>query len=273
MYCFVEKLKDRRRELSEYDKFGNSYMASMTDQEKLRSPLSNMATATQAWKVKQQKPLSARVEKRQKKQDDELISMGFPGDFTNMEHVDFGLVTPLDSMFPQLSTCHLEKHLTDANGRLDEAADSLLETQTQDAIMSSNQVPSYDMNQTQADMLIQMFPQYSREGIMGAFKSCNYHIYDTVDLLLKLLPEQSRKQPDSTVISFSQTASVAVDNIPKTQVNPFAMDLGSTSGTVVTGRKHHFCKRCGHQVLPTDALVPICQNPSCGYPVPQNLRM
>lgn len=48
-----------------------------------------------AWTLKQQKPFSARVKKTQKKQEDEIISMGFPSDFTNMEHVDFGLVSPL----------------------------------------------------------------------------------------------------------------------------------------------------------------------------------
>lgn len=87
--------------------------------------------------------------------------------------------------------------------------------------------------------------------------------------MTQLPPEPSKRQQDpSEVISFSQSTSVAVNKVPNTQLNPFAKKL-SMSWNVGFGRKHHFCKKCGHYVLLTDALIPVCPNPSCGYLVPK----
>ena len=287
VHCFLEKLKGKGRDLSECDKFVNNYMASLSEKEKLRSPLSNMALATQAWREKQKKPISQRVINSQKKQEAELETLGFDTEFTSLKHVNFGLASPLESMFPQLPAGHLKKHLTDANGQLDDAVDAiLLEIQTQDSF--PNQLPpdneflntlmldtteNSTQNTATEEMLAQMFPQYSREGILCAIQACGNNMYNAVDLLLKLLPKESRRQDAPKVISFSQSASTAVDHIPNTQLNPIAMTLISPSGNASTSRKCHFCKKCGHQVPSSNVLGSTCPNPSCGYPLPENIRM
>ena len=119
-------------------------------------------------------------------------------------------------------------------------------------------------------ILVQMFPQYSREGIHCALQSCHGNIYDSVDLLLKLLPKDKEKQDPPKPISFSQSAFIAVQNIPMAPINPLAVAWAcpSTSGN----RKTNFCKKCGHQV--PDAFVgSVCPNPSCCYPFQQKMRM
>ena len=35
IFSTIEKLKDRRKDLSQYDKFVNNYMANMTEEDKL----------------------------------------------------------------------------------------------------------------------------------------------------------------------------------------------------------------------------------------------
>ena len=61
-----------------------------------------------------------------------------------------------------------------------------------------------------------MFPQYSTEGILCAIQACGNNMYNAVDLLLKLLPKESRRQDAPKVISLSHSASTAVDHIPNT---------------------------------------------------------
>ena len=247
-------------------------MAIMTEEDKLRSPLGNMALATQAWRVSQQKPLSERVLKSYAKQEAELMTLGLDLDHTTVEHVDFGLPSSLGIVPPQLPTCHLEKCLTGTNDKLDEADESvLIETQTQEMSNMWNQGDTITKpTQNNSDLLLQMFPQYSREGIHCALQSCGGNLYDTVDLLLKLLPQENRQQ-EPNIISFSQSASSAVENIPHAKVNPLAMALTCPS-TSSGNRKAHFCKRCGHQV--PDAFVgSVCPNLSCSHPFQQNLRM
>ena len=254
-------------------------MASLTEQEKLRSPLANMALATQAWRVGQQKPLSQRILNTHAKQEEELMTLGLDLDYTTVDHVDLGLPSSLRNVFPQIPTCPLEKHLTSANDKLDKV-EPLIETQTQEISNLCDQLVSVSecemgnsMNlptQNNEDILVQMFPQYSREGIHCALQSCHGNIYDTVDLLLKLLPEDKKNQDPPKPISFSQSASSAVQNIPMAPLNPMAVALAcpSTSGN----RKTNFCKRCGHQV--PDAFVGSdCPNPSCCYPFQQKMRM
>ena len=181
-------------------------MASLTEQEKLRSSLANMALATQAWRVSQQKPLSQRILNTHAKQEEELMTLGLDLDYTTVDHVDLGLPSSLQNVFPQIPTCHLEKHLTSANDKLDKV-EPLVETQTQeisnlcDPLVSVNECEmGNSMNlptQNTEDVLVQMFPQYSREGIHCALQSCHGNIYDTVDLLLKLLPEDKKKPRSS----------------------------------------------------------------------------
>lgn len=114
-------------------------MVSLTEMEKLRSPLSNIALATVPWQEKQKKPISQRVINSQKKQEAELETLGFDTEFALLKHVNCGLASPLESMFPQLPACHAKKHLSDANGQLDDAVDTtLLAIQTQDSF--SNQL-------------------------------------------------------------------------------------------------------------------------------------
>lgn len=108
--------------------------------------------------------------------------------------------------------------------------------------------------------------QYSRERIHCALQSCHGNIYDTVDLLLKLLPPIDPPKP----IYFSQSVSSAVQNIPMAPLNPLAVAWAcpSTSGS----RKTNFCKNCGHQV--PDAFVgSVCLNPSSCYPFQQKMRI
>lgn len=276
--------------MSEYDKFVNNFMSNLTEKEKMQSPLSNMAMATQAWRETQQKPISQRVVNRERKQETELTTLGFGMDFTLVKHIDLGLTSSLQGMFPQLPSCHLKKHLTDANGELDEAIDSiLLETQTQENSCPElfpglndagnacmyNSIENTENNDVE-EMLCQMFPQYPREGICCTLRSCGGSLYDSVEILLKLLPKENRSQPPR-VITFSQSATTAVNNIPNSSVNPFAVALASSSGKEeCASRKCHFCKKCGHQVPPSaNNLVAgyICPNPTCGYPLPQNIRM
>ena len=69
-----------------------------------------------------------------------METLGFDTEFTSLKHVNFGLASSLESMFPQLPDGHLKKRLTDANGQLDDAVDAkLLEIQTQDSF--PNQLP------------------------------------------------------------------------------------------------------------------------------------
>ena len=84
-----------------------------------------------------------------------------------------------------------------------------------------------------------------------------------MDLLLKLLPEESRRG-DSPVIYFSQTVTRAVSNIPDSDLNPFAVALSSTS-TASGSRKIAFCGRCGH-FLSGSVMKGLCPNPACGQP-------
>ena len=269
----VEKLNSRRKDLSQYDKFVNTYMASLTEEEKKRNPLANMALATQAWKVKQQKPLSVRVLKAQGRQEAELTTIGLDVECTTMEHVDLGLTSSLANVSTQLPTHHLEKCPTGTNGELDEAG-ILIETQTQEMSTVCNKVGDTIVKPPQnngIDILMQMFPQYSREGIYCAFKSCGCKIYDTVDLLLKLLPQETSCQDPPNIISFSQSASSAIQNVPKVKANPMAMALACPS-TSSANRKAHFCKKCGHQ-MPNAFVGSVCPNPFCCYPFQQNLRM
>ena len=49
IYCCLEKQTSRRLEMSKYDLFVNNYMSSLSEADKLQSPLSNMARATQGW--------------------------------------------------------------------------------------------------------------------------------------------------------------------------------------------------------------------------------
>lgn len=262
-------------------------MGSLSEDAKGRSPLANMALATQAWKEKQQRPLiiSKRMMTTHARQEEEMKNLGFEESYRRMEHVNMGLpsslgnenaslLANLGNIFPQLPSSHLKTHLSSANGELDQAVDSImLETQTQDNL--SNTSPDQDPvsnNPSNEDILIQMFPQYHRAGISCALQSCGNNLYDTVDLLLKLLHEESRRSSDTPgSISFSQSASIAVDNIPLAPLNPFAMALASPT-TSPGMRKANFCKRCGQQ-LPDSFTGALCPNPSCSYPFQPNLRM
>lgn len=105
-------------------------MASLTEQEKLQSPLANMALATQAWRVSQQKPLSQRILNTHAKQEEELMTLGLDLNYTTVGLVDLGLPSSLQNVFPQIPTCPLEKHQTSANDNLDKV-EPLVETQTQ----------------------------------------------------------------------------------------------------------------------------------------------
>lgn len=97
-----------------------------------------------------------------------------------MDHVDLGLPSSLQNVFPQIPTCPLEKHLTSANDKLDKV-EPLVETQTQEISNLCDQLVSVNecemgnsMNlptQNSEDILVQMFPQYSREGIHCALCS------------------------------------------------------------------------------------------------------
>lgn len=181
-------------------------MASLTEQEKLQSPLANMALATQAWRVSQQKPLGQRILNTHAKQEEELMTLGLDLDYTTVDHVDMGPPSSLQNVFPQIPTCPLEKHLTSANDNL-EKVEPLVEAQTQEISNLCDQLVSLNecemgnsMNlptQNNEDILVQMFSQYSREGIHCALQSCHGNIYDTVDLLLKLLPEDKKKTRSS----------------------------------------------------------------------------
>lgn len=197
------------------------------------------------------------------------MTLGLYLDYTTVDHVDLGLPPSLQNVSPQIPTSPLEKHLTSANDKLDKV-EPLAETQTQEIINLSDQLVSvneYEIrnsmnlpNQNNEDILVQMFPQYSREGIHCALQSCHGNIYDTVDLRLKLLPEDKKNKI---------SASSAVQNIPMAPLNPLAMAWAcpSTSGN----RKTNFCKKCGHQV--PDAFVgSVCPNPSCCYPFQQKMR-
>ena len=277
--CLLEKLKGRRKDLSQYDKFVNNYMASLTEQEKLQSPLANMALATQAWRVSQQKPLSQRILNNHAKQEEELMTLGLDLDYTTVEHVDLGLPSSLQNVFPQIPTCPLEKHLTSPNDKLDKV-EPLVEAQTQeisnlcDQLVSVNECEMGNSmslpTQNNEDILVQMFPQYSREGIHCALQSCHGNIYDTVDLLLKLLPEDKKNPDPPKPISFSQSASSAVQNIPMAPLNPLAVAWACPSKS--GNRKANFCKKCGHRI--PDAFVgSVCPNPSCCYPFQQKMRL
>lgn len=197
------------------------------------------------------------------------MTLGLDLDYTTVDHVDLGLPPSLQNVSPQIPTSPLEKHLKSANDKLDKV-EPLTETQTQEIINLSDQLVSvneYEIrnsmnlpNQNNEDILVQMFPQYSREGIHCALQSCYGNIYDTVDLLLKLLPKDKKNKI---------SASSAVQNIPMAPLNPLAMAWAcpSTSGN----RKTNFCKKCGHQV--PDAFVgSVCPNPSCCYPFQQKMR-
>lgn len=197
------------------------------------------------------------------------MTLGLYLDYTTVDHVDLGLPPSLQNVSPQIPTSPLEKHLTSANDKLDKV-EPLAETQTQEIINLSDQLVSvneYEIrnsmnlpNQNNEDILVQMFPQYSREGIHCALQSCHGNIYDIVDLRLKLLPEDKKNKI---------SASSAVQNIPMAPLNPLAMAWAcpSTSGN----RKTNFCKKCGHQV--PDAFVgSVCPNPSCCYPFQQKMR-
>ena len=119
------------------------------------------------------------------------------------------------------------------------------------------------VNNSNLNVLVQMFPQFKQEGIAKALQSCDNKLYDTVDLLLKLLPvSEESKRRDSPVISFSQTVTRAVSNIPDTDLNPFAVALSSTS-TASGSRKAAFCKRCGHH-LSGSVMGGLCPNPARG---------
>ena len=80
-------------------------MASLTEQEKLQSPLANMALATQAWRVSQQKPLSQRILNAHAKQEEELMTLGLDLDYTTVDHVDLGHPSSLQHVFPLLHPC------------------------------------------------------------------------------------------------------------------------------------------------------------------------
>lgn len=180
-----------------------------------------MALATQTWRVSQQKPLSQRILNTYVKQEEELMTLGLDLDYTTVDHMDLGLPSSLQNVFPQIPTCPLEKHLKSANDKLDKV-EPLLETQIKeisnlhvcDQLVSVNECDmGISMNlptQNNKDILVQMFLQYSREGIHYALQSCHGNIYDTVDLLLKLLPVDKTKQDPPKPISFSQSASSAV---------------------------------------------------------------
>ena len=229
-------------------------MASLTDAGKKRSPLANMALATNAWKKQHERPISQRLVSTQLKQKMELKTLGFEENVCEEDHINFGLPSSLSSsvtnenpshlenlstIFPQVSNSHLEMHLSIANEELEKTP-----------------APCSD-----SEILCQMFPQYHREGITCVLQSCNNNLYEAVDLLLKLLPQEIKKRDPPEVISFSQTAVSAVSNIPDAPVNPFAK------------KKATFCKRCGHQLPDNFMGTNICPNPACCYPFQPKLRM
>lgn len=301
--------------MSKYDLFVNNFMSSLSEADKLKSPLSNMARATKAWMEERQHTISGHVKNTSARQGDELNALGLT-EYSDVEHVNLGLPSSLGSelqntgsglpsahgsgdesaallvdispqlspphlemhltsaneevenaallanIFPQLSPPHLKKHLTSANGEVEKAIDAiLLESPSQNMVNNSN-----------LNVLVQMFPQFKQEGIAKALQSCDNKLYDTVDLLLKLLPvSEESKRRDSPVISFSQTVTRAVSNIPDTDLNPFAVALSSTS-TASGSRKAAFCKRCGHH-LSGSVMGGLCPNPACGQPFKPKLRM
>ena len=306
--CWLEKQKNRRLEMSKYDLFVNTFMSSLSEADKLKSPLSNMARATKAWMEERQHTISGRVKNTMARQGEELNALGLT-EYSDEEHVNLGLPSSLGSglpsahgsgdesaallvdispqlspphlemhltsaneevenaallanIFPQLSPPHLKKHLTSANGKVEKAVDAiLLESPSQNMVNNSN-----------LNVLMQMFPQFKQEGIAKALLSCDNKLYDTVDLLLKLLPvSEESKRRDSPVISFSQTVTRAVSNIPDTDLNPFAVALSSTS-TASGSRKAAFCKHCGHY-LSGRVMGGLCPNPACGQPFKPKLRM
>ena len=196
--------------MSKYDLFVNNFMSSLSEADKLKSPLSNMARATKAWMEERQHTISGRVKNTSARQGDELNALGLT-EYSDVEHVNLGLPSSLGSelqntgsglpsahgsgdesaallvdISPQQSPPHLEMHLTSANEEVEKAIDAiLLESPSQNMVNNSN-----------LNVLVQMFPQFKQEGIAKALQSCDNKLYDTVDLLLKLLPvsEESKRR-------------------------------------------------------------------------------
>ena len=110
---------------------------------------------------------------------------------------------------PKLSPPHLEMHFTSANGDVEKAVHAIfLESPSQNVVNNSN-----------LKILMQMSPQFQQEGISKVLQSCDNKLYDTVDQLLKLLPEESRRRDSpNPVISFSQTVTKAVSHIHTNRV-------------------------------------------------------
>ena len=132
--------------MSKYDLFVNNFMSSLSEADKLKSPLSNMACATKAWMEERQHTISGRVKNTSARQGDELNALGLT-EYSDVEHVNLGLPSSLGSelqntgsglpsahgsgdesaallvdISPQLSPPHLEMHLTSANEEVENAA-------------------------------------------------------------------------------------------------------------------------------------------------------
>lgn len=277
----------------------NMALATKAWKEKMKKPVSQRVLSRQD-KEKEELILIGVPEDYAEK---EKIDLALPTalDFPQKPAVGLNL-SMLENIFPQLPAPTLEKHLNDANGELDQAIDFLLDNQSQElatctantsacrSVAMCSQVPVSTCTDTSfikpapsppnaqtnsnLQLLVQMFPQFHCEGILHTLKSCNDNLYAAVDMLLKLVPEESKQVsvPMPSVISFSKTVTSAVGNVPDTPLDPFSLTLSAGARCNTPGRKAVFCKRCGHE-LPPNFMGTLCPNPFCCHPLPTNLRM